>query len=153
MEGAMKAKNVMPTAYLLMSILGMIALHMLIPLRMVVPSPWNLLGLLPLALGVALNLVADRALHTAKTTVKPLDQPTVLIRDGVFRLSRNPMYLGFVLVLLGIAVLLRSLAPFLIIPVFGMLMDRLFITAEEANLKRSFGEAWLQYSARVRRWL
>jgi len=149
----MKPKNVMPTTYLLLSILAMIALHLLIPVHMVVPASWNLLGLLPLALGVAINLMADQAFHRAKTTVKPLDQPTVLIRDGVFRFSRNPMYLGFVLILLGLAILLRSLTPFFIIPIFAVWMDRLFIPAEEANLKRAFGQTWLEYSARVRRWL
>lgn len=149
----MQAKNVMPTTYLLVSILAMVALHLLIPLDLVVPACWNLLGLLPLALGVAINLMADQAFHRAKTTVKPLDQPTVLIRDGVFRFSRNPMYLGFVLILLGLAILLRSLTPFFIIPILAVSMDRLFIPAEEANLKRAFGQTWQEYSARVRRWL
>ena len=152
-EDAMRAQQVMPTTYLLVSILGMIALHWLIPLGTIIPSPWNLLGLLPLVAGVALNLLADRAFHVAQTTVKPLEKPTALIRDGVFRFSRNPMYVGFVLVLLGIACLLRSVTPFIVIPIFGVWMDRLFITAEEANLKESFGEAWVQYSARVRRWM
>jgi len=149
----MRPEKVMPTTYLLVAILAMIALHWLIPLRTLIPSPWNLLGLLPLAAGVGLNLLADRAFHMAKTTVKPLERPAVLVRDGVFRCTRNPMYLGFVLVLLGIAILLRSVTPFLVIPIFAILMDRLFITAEEFNLERSFGEDWLQYRTQVRRWL
>jgi protein-S-isoprenylcysteine O-methyltransferase Ste14 len=149
----MKAQQVMPTTYALVAALAMILLHVLVPLPRVIPSPWHLLGLAPLALGVALNLAADHSFHNAGTTVKPLEEPTALITGGVFRFSRNPMYLGFVLVLLGVAILLRSVTPYLIIPVFAVLTDRVFIRVEEANLDRRFGEAWLQYRARVRRWL
>lgn len=143
----------MPTMYLLLSILAMLALNWLAPVRKIIPSPWHLLGLVPLFAGVALNLQADRAFHAARTSVKPFELPSALIRDGVFRFTRNPMYLGFVLVLLGIGVLLRSVPPFLIIPAYGLLVDRVFITAEESNLERCFGDAWAQYRARVRRWL
>lgn len=149
----MEARKVMPTTYLLLAILIMLVLHWLIPLSKPIPSPWHLLGLGPLGAGLALNLLADRAFHRARTTVKPLEPPTTLLREGVFRLTRNPMYLGFVLILLGIALLLRAASPFLMVPAYGMLVDRLFITVEEANLERSFGDARAEYRACVRRWL
>jgi protein-S-isoprenylcysteine O-methyltransferase Ste14 len=143
----------MPTTYTLVAAVMMIALHVIVPIQVIVPSPWHLFGFVPLVAGVVLNLLADNAFRNAGTTVKPLEEPTVLICDGVFRLSRNPMYLGFVAVLLGIAILLRSIAPYLVIPVFAVLMDRIFILTEERSLERRFGEAWVKYSLRVRRWL
>jgi protein-S-isoprenylcysteine O-methyltransferase Ste14 len=63
------------------------------------------------------------------------------------------MYLGFVLALIGIAVLLGSLAPFVVIPVIAVLMDRMFIEVEESMLQDKFGPSWLEYKAKVRRWI
>ncbi len=145
--------KLLPTHYLLFAILIMAALHFLFPGAMIVPLPWNLLGLVPLAGGIAINLMADSAFHKAGTTVKPFQESTALITDGVFRLSRNPMYLGFVLVLIGIAALLGSLTPWIIVPLLAVLMDRVFITVEERMLQARFGQAWLEYKAQVRRWI
>jgi protein-S-isoprenylcysteine O-methyltransferase Ste14 len=149
----MEKRNVLPPTLFYISIAIMVALHFLLPLMKVVPSPWNWLGLAPLACGVLLNIVADQAFHRAGTTVKPYQESTTLITEGVFEISRNPMYLGFVLILVGIAIFLRSLSPFLVVPVFSYLMDRIFITVEEQMLTEKFGMAWSDYKGRVRRWI
>jgi protein-S-isoprenylcysteine O-methyltransferase Ste14 len=108
---------------------------------------------MPLACGIALNLIADDAFRKAKTIVKPFEESTALVTSGVFRISRHPMYLGFVLSLIGIAVLLGSLSPFFVIPVFAVLMDRVFIQVEERMLEATFGQAWLGYKAKAGRWI
>ncbi len=149
----MKSLKVLPPTYLLISILAMVALHFLFPVVTLIPLPWRLLGLIPLALGLALNFSADKAFQRTKTTVKPFEESTVLITDGVFRLSRNPMYLGFAFVLVGVALILGSLMPWLIIPLFVSLMDVVFIRVEERMLAARFGQVWLEYKTRVRRWL
>jgi protein-S-isoprenylcysteine O-methyltransferase Ste14 len=149
----MNIQKLSPTHYLLLAILIMVALHFLFPGAIIVPLPWDLLGLAPLAGGIAINLMADSAFHKAGTTVKPFQESTALITDGVFRLSRNPMYLGFVLVLIGIAVLLGSLTLWIIVPLFAVLMDRVFISVEERMLQVKFGQAWSEYKAQVRRWI
>lgn len=131
----------------------MALLHLLIPLVKFVPPLWNLLGILPLACGIALNLLADRAFHQAETTVKPFETSSALLTTGVFRASRNPMYLGYVLILIGVGLLLRSLTPFLVIPVFCFFMARVFIRAEERMLRETFGPAWESYVGQVRRWI
>jgi protein-S-isoprenylcysteine O-methyltransferase Ste14 len=143
----------MPTTCLAGAIVGMVILHLLLPLGRVVPPPWSYLGVIPLGVGVALNLVADRAFKRAATTVKPFEQPSALVVTGAFRLSRNPMYLGFVLLLGGLAMLLGSLAPFAIVAGFAVAMDRLFIRLEEPALAARFGAVWLAYRSRVRRWI
>jgi protein-S-isoprenylcysteine O-methyltransferase Ste14 len=149
----MKGKQLLPTTYLLIAIIVMLILHFVFPVVQLIPKPWNLLGLLPLGFGVWINLVADRAFHRTQTTVKPFEEPTALITDGAFAISRNPMYLGFVAILLGISVLLRTLTPYAIVILFAILMDRLFIQVEERNMERIFGPAWSAYRKKVRRWI
>jgi len=149
----MQAKRTMPTTYLLISIVVMTVLHSLFPAMRIIPPLWNLLGLVPLALGVIINLVADKAFHKANTTVKPFEESSALITQGVFRDSRNPMYLGFVLILIGIAVLMRSLTPYVVVLAFAILIDRMYITVEERMLAEKFGTEWEEYRQSTRRWL
>jgi protein-S-isoprenylcysteine O-methyltransferase Ste14 len=143
----------MPTLWLLVAIVVQAALQFLLPLPRVIPVPWNLLGAIPVALGVILNLVADRAFHEAGTTVKPFEESSALLTGGVFRITRNPMYLGFALILLGIALLLTSLWPLLVVVGFAVLMDRAYIRVEERMLAARFGDGWQRYRSKTRRWL
>lgn len=92
-------KRPLPTTYLLLSIVTMAVLHFVFPVVKIIPFPWNLLAAIPFALGLALNLLADRAFKKHDTTVKPFEESTALATTGVFQVSRNPMYLGFVLIL------------------------------------------------------
>ena len=143
----------MPTTHLLVAILLCVGLHCLAPIVYIVPSPWNLIGLIPLFLGVWINLSADRAFKKAGTTVKPFEESNALTQDGAFRWSRNPMYLGFAAILLGISVLLRSLSPYLAVVVFVVLIDLMFIRVEEQMLEEQFGDEWKRYRSRVRKWI
>ena len=149
----MKGNKVLPPTYLLASIVIMLALHFLLPVPKILPLPWNVLGIVPLACGIALNLAADKAFREVGTTVKPFEESTALLTSGVFRISRNPMYLGYELILIGIAIMLRSLAPYVVIPVFVVLMNRVFIRVEEQMLEEKFGVAWSEYGEKVRRWI
>jgi protein-S-isoprenylcysteine O-methyltransferase Ste14 len=149
----MPNKKIFPPTYLLMSIIVMIALHFLFPVATLIASPWTIFGIVPIGLGVTLNLVADRMFRQAKTTVKPLAESTVLVTGGVFRFSRNPMYVGFVLILGGIAVVMGSLTPFLAPLLFVCLMNRLFISPEERMLEAKFGQTYRDYKKQVRRWI
>lgn len=72
---------------------------------------------------------------------------------GVFRVTRNPMYVGFVLILIGVAVLMGRLTPYIVIPIFAIVIDIVFIKAEERMLQEKFGESWSAYKKRVRRWI
>lgn len=143
----------MPTSWLLLALLAMALLHFLLPIIRVVPGLWGLVGIVPLGLGVALNLAADRAFHQVGTTVKPFEESSALLTAGVFRITRNPMYLGFVLLLVGAAALLGSLTPWLVIPAFAVLVDRMYITVEERMLAAKFSSEWPAYCGRTRRWL
>ena len=131
----------------------MMLLHLFFPGPVLTPGPWNAVGLVPLALGIALNLVAGRAFIRSGNPVRALEVPQNLVTDGVYRFSRNPMYLGMVLILTGVAFLLATLTPFIIVPVFAVVIDRVFIDAEETVLEERFDGRYRQYRQEVRRWL
>ena len=145
--------KIMPTTYLLFAILLCVGLHILVPIYFVIPLPWNMVGLIPILIGIWLNLSADRAFKQANTTVKPFEESSALIQDGVFRFSRHPMYLGFVLLLFGISMLLRSTSPYIVMIVFAWFIDRVFIQEEERMLAAQFDEEWQGYKSRVRKWI
>lgn len=146
-------KPILPPTYLLIAMLILILLHFVLPLGTSLRIPWNLVGLAPLIAGVVLNLVADRAFKQRATTVKPFEPSTVLITEGAFAISRHPMYLGFVLILIGLAMLLGSISPYIVVIPFAILMEVVFIGREEQMMAEQFGEDWKQYKARVRRWI
>jgi protein-S-isoprenylcysteine O-methyltransferase Ste14 len=149
----MKTKRALPPTYLFGSVVIMGLLHFLAPISKIIPAPWNLLGAIPLALGIVLNVVADAAFKKHGTTVKPFEESTILVTTGAYRFSRHPMYLGMVLILTGIAIFIGTLSPFIAIVAFGILMEAIFIRTEERMLKEKFGEAWVAYTKRVRRWV
>ena len=149
----MNPLNIIPPIYLLMSIIVITLLHFLFPGPNVLAFPWNLVGVAPLALGIVMNLLADGSFKKHETTVKPLEDSTALITTGVFHVTRHPMYLGFVLILLGIAALMGSSTPYLAVLLFALFMDLVFIRFEERKMEKKFGEAWLEYKKKVRRWV
>ena len=87
------------------------------------------------------------------TPIDPYGRPTALVVTGPFRLSRSPMYLGLTTVLLGIAIYVGTLPWFLAPLAFALTMHVAFIPREERNLERQFGQEYLDYKNRVRRWL
>ncbi len=90
----------------------------------------------------------------AATTVNPMDPnlSSSLVQHGIYRFSRNPMYLGFLLVLVGWALWLGSLPALIWLPVFVIYMNRFQIVPEERMLLAKFGDSYGDYCRRVRRW-
>ena len=146
-------KGLLPPAYFLIATLLTVAGGFLLPVRQLIPFPWKLVGLVPLLLGIILNVLADQSLKRHRTTVKPFESSRVLVTEGVFRVSRHPMYLGMILIIAGVAVLLGSLTPWFILPPLAVLLDARFIRAEEFMLEATFGEAYRKYKRQARRWI
>jgi protein-S-isoprenylcysteine O-methyltransferase Ste14 len=90
-----------------------------------------------------------------KTTVNPLDpnQASSLVESGIYRCSRNPMYLGFLFLLVAWSLYLANVAALLALPLFVLYMNRFQIGPEERILSEKFGRAFTEYCASVRRWL
>ncbi|WP_404366832.1 methyltransferase family protein [Marinobacter sp.] len=105
--------------------------------------------------GVVFALLGVLEFRSAGTTVDPRvpDQSVSLVVRGVYRISRNPMYVGFLLVLTGWGVFLCNVASLMLLPVFVIYMNRFQIIPEERHMHEKFGEAYRQYEKAVRRWV
>ena len=147
------SQKVLPPRWFLLALVLMVALHFGVPITGVLPYPWIFLGLPLIIFGITIELVADRSFKKHRTTVKPFQESTALVTEGVFGFCRHPMYSGFVLILLGIAMLLGTLSPFFVIPMFVFLMEKAYIAVEEKMMAEKFGEAWSNYAGRVRKWI
>ena len=123
-------------------------------------SPWALplgafaqSGWLCLLLGVVLTLSAVFSFWKARTTIIPREAPNGLITDGIFRITRNPIYLADVLFLLGAALILENLVGLILVPLFAGFLQRRFILGEEQTLRKAFPEAFDRYASQTRRWI
>jgi protein-S-isoprenylcysteine O-methyltransferase Ste14 len=107
------------------------------------------------ALGAAFDLSGLWAFHRARTTVNPMkpDKASSLVSGGVYRITRNPMYVGLALFLTALTVYLWSPLAVLGPPLFVAYIGRFQIAPEERVLHERFGPAYASYCARVRRWL
>lgn len=103
--------------------------------------------------GLGLMGLAGLAFLRHRTTIIPHRQPDALITDGVFTVSRNPIYLGDVLVLAGIVLWLGAWPSLVLVPLLGWMLERRFIRPEEARLRAAFGGEFARYAARTRRWI
>jgi protein-S-isoprenylcysteine O-methyltransferase Ste14 len=105
--------------------------------------------------GVTFDVLGLLAFRAARTTVNPLkpQRASALVTGGVYRVTRNPMYVGMCCLLSAWAVYLSAVLPFAGPAVFVMYMTRFQIRPEEQALSQLFGEEYAQYTARVRRWL
>ena len=121
-----------------------------------VAIPWSTpAAIVVAALGAALGLAGVIQFHRAKTTVNPLrpDAVSALVSGGVYRWTRNPMYLGMAAMLLGWAIYLGSIAALAALPLFIVYLNRFQIGPEERALEARFGAEFEAYRRRVSRWL
>jgi protein-S-isoprenylcysteine O-methyltransferase Ste14 len=127
-------------------------LDRILHLPRIIAWPYRLLGLVVLAAGISLMGWALRAFAARGTTHDVHGTPTALVSSGPFSFSRNPMYVGLSAALSGIGILIGTI-PFLLVPiVFLLTMNALFIPLEEKKLASIFGQEYLDYKRRVRRW-
>lgn len=144
-----------PMGLALLFALAMWGSALLFP-SLVLSLPWHdVLATIFIVIGLLFILAAGVVFRSVKTTVNPTkpDATSSLVASGVYRLSRNPMYLGALLVLLGWAVFLAHPLPILFIPTFVIYMNRFQIVPEEHVLSSKFGVEFDQYKQAVRRWL
>ncbi|MFN8672475.1 MAG: isoprenylcysteine carboxylmethyltransferase family protein [Candidatus Sericytochromatia bacterium] len=87
------------------------------------------------------------------TTIMTFDNPEKLVIDGLYKFTRNPMYLGFLIFLIGFFIILGTLTPVFIVFLFFIITDNWYIKFEELKLIDKFGENYLTYKKNVRKWL
>lgn len=89
----------------------------------------------------------------ANTTLNPHGSVTQIVTSGIYRFTRNPMYLGFLLMVIGFPLAFVSFWGVILAPFFVLTMNQLVIEKEEAYLEKKFGEPYTSFKSRVRRWL
>ena len=148
-----KLCRIMPPTYLILLLVSQIGLNYIVSSSRVLDYPLSYMGFLLIAVGGLLNLWTDKMFKEEETTVKPYKDPSQLLTEGPFRVSRHPMYLGMFFVLLGAALVFGTLVSFVFPFLFLVLMEVLFIPTEEKNLERVFQEEYIRYKNTVRRWI
>ncbi len=113
----------------------------------------GLLGRVIALLGLGMILWPVMQFLLARTGLVPFSKATTLVTSGLYRVTRNPMYLGMVLLLLGAAGIFGSLGALLPVPLFVLIIQRRFILGEERFLEAAFGHEYRAYRKRVRRWI
>ncbi len=113
----------------------------------------QLAGGLLVAVGLLLLVLANGVFRRAGTGVIPFRNVCALVTNGIYRYTRNPMYLGMVAILLGCAITVGASMALFIPPLFSIIVERRFIRPEEAMLRNMFPEQYPAYCDRVRRWL
>jgi protein-S-isoprenylcysteine O-methyltransferase Ste14 len=124
-----------------------------IPLPFLVPPALRYAGLGVTLIGFLLGVGAFVEFRKSRTTLDPHGSSTQLVTAGVFRFSRNPIYLGFLLMIIGLPLNSGIYWGFVSAPLFMITLTRLVIEREEAYLEKKFKGQYADYKSRVRRWL
>ena len=117
------------------------------------PASVRVIGWCLVGVWVLLTASAVALFRNAGTTPNPTKATTALVLRGPYRLTRNPMYVGFAALYLGVTLLVNSLWPLLLFPVVIALVQTRVIAREEAYLEAKFGDEYRAYKQQVRRWL
>jgi protein-S-isoprenylcysteine O-methyltransferase Ste14 len=116
--------------------------------------PFNLLGIPVIGIGFLLANSGKQLFKHLETNIMTFDEPTVLVTEGIYRYTRNPMYLGFTIAMLGFSMLVgASVVSFLLTFVFFVITDRWYISFEEQMMHVKFGKEYEEYCKKVRRWI
>ena len=140
-----------PLLYAIPLVAGLLLQHWH-PLPMLAPGRGTIPGIVLLLSGLVWA-PALTAFRRASTSPKPWVPSTALVTSGPYRFTRNPMYLGFTLMYLGVTFWANTLWPLLFLPLVLFVMHYGVILREEAYMATTFGPAYAEYRARVRRWL
>jgi protein-S-isoprenylcysteine O-methyltransferase Ste14 len=141
-----------PLIYVIFFLAGFL-LNWLFPLQFL-PLGWNIIPALLLCVcGTGIFLAAVFALRRAKTPVSPYQPTKYLQVTGPYLRSRNPIYLAFTWLYLGLTCWIASWWPILLLPALIFVMNRFVISREESHLEERFGKAYRDYKARTRRWM
>jgi protein-S-isoprenylcysteine O-methyltransferase Ste14 len=142
-----------PPVVTLAFLLIVYALGRFVPVPLTVPAMLRYIGLAFAFVGFLLGIGAFIEFMKARTTLDPHGAAKQLVTSGIYRFTRNPIYLGFLLVLVGLPLYFGLYWGIVLAPLYVFLMNRLVIQHEEAYLERKFGKMYMDYTSQVRRWL
>lgn len=133
-------------------LVGTLVLHFVLPETRAV-AWYQVIGLLLVAAGVGICVFAAAIFEARDTTKIPWGEPAVFVVQRPYTFTRNPMYLGVTIILAGFAVFFGSIVMLVAPVAFFLVIDGKVIPREEQTMERLFGQQYLDYQSRVRRWL
>ena len=145
---------ILPPIVWLAAVIAILVLHDWFPIAHFEPETWrSASGLLLFALALGTTIWHKRLFKKEKTNINTFDSPQNLVKSGLFKYIRNPMYLGFVASLAALALLSGAVSPWLIVLGFFVLSDRWYIPFEEQAMHERFGVKYDDYRSHTRRWI
>lgn len=149
-------RPVIPPPVILVFFIGIVfGIDAFSPLDLLLGRSGLVAALIASGAGLLIAVTGIMAFRRHQTTINPhtIDRASALVTSGIYRLTRNPMYLGMLLVLFGAIFLSRDVLALLVVPAFIVTLNRLQILPEERALRARFGAAFDAYCARTRRWI
>lgn len=128
-------------------------LHLAFPVHFLPEKLADGIGVVLVIVSFPIAIAALRTLTRAHTTFDTMKPTTAIVTNGLFRYSRNPIYIALTLLYLGVALLINALWLLLLVVPLLVVIQRGVIAREEAYLARKFGDQYLNYKAQVRRWI
>jgi len=114
---------------------------------------YRIIGTISIVGGFTIMMWAWFQFQKAKTAICPTAETVAIVMNGAYRICRNPMYLGMLSILMGLAFFMGAVEAFFAPAAFFIIIDKVFIPYEEDKLTRGFGEQYVEYSKRTRRWI
>ncbi|MFT5798681.1 MAG: protein-S-isoprenylcysteine O-methyltransferase Ste14 [Candidatus Azotimanducaceae bacterium] len=147
--------RVPPPTLTLLCLFGLVLFRWTLPILAFRFSGQIFVYIILVVVGIAIGLIAIRRFYQVDTTVLPdeMDNSSALVTGGIFKISRNPMYLGMAAVIVGVGV---GLGTWVMLPILGLFVFRITenqIKPEEHALVRIFGSEFEDYKSKVRRWI
>jgi len=144
-----------PPIYMLLIAGLMWSLDNFLPIMELFQSPWNKYGVIVIIVALFMDGMSLMQFFRNHTTINPLhpENTKKLVTTGTYQYTRNPMYLGLLFVLLGWAIVLGSLSPYLLLPIFIGLITIEQIIPEEKILEQKFTQEYRDYKKSVNRWI
>lgn len=148
-----KKRKIVPVVYLLTSLILIAFVQLFLPLYQYVQPPLSYAGIIVVFAGIGLSAISAGMFVKADTGLIPFEEATALVTDGIFRFTRNPMYVGMFLMVFGAAFLMGSVGALIPWLMFVLIIRFNFVTGEERFMEATFGQQYLDYKSRVRRWI
>lgn len=142
-----------PPIYLLGAIIVGFVVHWFYPIELVSPALRWAIGLPVIILGLSIIIYCATLFKKAQTDIKPWEPTSQIISSGIYRFSRNPIYFSFIIVGIGTAITINTLWVLIMMIPLVLLLNRNVIFKEESYLEKKFGQEYLNYKNRVRRWI
>lgn len=143
---------IIPPVFVLLSLILIVFFWIIFPEYNVIPSPFNFIGILISFSGFVL-MGKTRDLFKKYQTTLDIEKSSYMITEGVFSKTRNPMYVGMFLFLIGISICFMNLFSMIIPLLFLFCIQQIFIPKEEMLMKETFGEEYEVYRKKVKRWI